>query len=86
MPAYRIEFSPHARRELFSLSDSIQKRIDQKILALSLNPRPPGVKKLKGFENRWRIRAGDYRVIYEIVDDRLIVLVVQIAHRREVYQ
>jgi mRNA interferase RelE/StbE len=85
MAAYRIEFSPHARREFSSLSKTIQKRIDEKILTLTLNPRPSGVKKLKGFENRWRIRVGDYRIIYEIIDNRLIVLVVQIAHRKDAY-
>lgn len=86
MPLYRIDFSTHARREFFSLPAPVQKQIDRKILTLAHNPRPPGVKKLKGVVNRWRIRVGDYRVVYEIIDDRLIVLIVQVAHRREIYE
>ena len=53
---------------------------------LADNPRPRGVEKLEGRENRYRIRVGDYRVIYEIHDEVLLVLVVRIGHRREVYR
>ena len=85
MELYHIEFSSQARHEFSSLSGVILQRIDQKILALANNPRPPGVKKLKGYANRWRIRVGNYRVIYKIEDDRLIILVIQISHRSDAY-
>ncbi len=83
---YRIEFRPAARKNFKALPPGIVDRIDRAILALADNPRPPGVKKLAGQDNRWRIRVGDYRVIYEIHDDVLWVLVVEIGHRREIYR
>ena len=60
-------------------------RIDLRLLVLADDPRPVGVKKLHG-QDRYRIRVGDYRVIYQIEDEVLLVLVVEIAHRREVYR
>ena len=62
------------------------KRVDTRILALAENPRPPGVEKLVGPESFYRVRVGDYRIIYQIEDDRFIVLVIRIRHRREVYR
>ena len=50
------------------------------------NPRPPGVIKLRGAENEWRIRVGDYRIIYEIDDDKRLIAILRIRHRREVYR
>ncbi len=61
------------------------KRILARLAGLETNPRPPDVKKLKG-RDAWRIRAGDYRVIYEIHDQRLEILVITIGHRREIYR
>ena len=63
-----------------------QKRIQPKIDALATEPRPEGVVKLKGEENLYRIRVGDYRVIYNVQDDRLLVLVVKVGHRGNVYR
>ena len=54
--------------------------------ALAANPRPKGVKKLSGPDDLYRIRVGDYRIVYQIHDDRLIVLVVRIGHRKDVYR
>ena len=84
--AYRIEFKPSAAKEFSQLPKNIQKRITAKVNTLADNPRPRGVEKLEGRENRYRIRVGDYRVIYEIHDEVLLVLVVRIGHRREVYR
>ncbi len=84
--AYRIEFKPSAAKEFSQLPKNIQKRIAAKVNTLADNPRPRGVEKLEGRENRYRIRVGDYRVIYEIHDEVLLVLVVRIGHRREVYR
>ncbi len=84
--AYRIEFKPSAAKEFSQLPKNIQKRIAAKVNTLADNPRPRGVEKLEGRENRYRIRVGDYRVIYEIHNEVLLVLVVRIGHRREVYR
>ena len=84
--AYRIEFKPSAAKEFSQLPKNIQKRIAAKVNTLADNPRPRGVEKLEGRENRYRIRVGDYRVIYEIHDEVLLVLVVRIGHCREVYR
>ncbi len=82
---YSIDFKPIAKRQLAKLHKTIQHRLETKIDALTGNPRPHGYKKLQGFENRYRIRVGDYRVIYEIHDDVLLVLIVKIGHRRDIY-
>ena len=84
--AYRIEFKPSAAKEFSQLPKNIQKRIAAKVNTLADNPRPRGVEKLEGRENRYRIRVGDYRVTYENHDEVLLVLVVRIGHCREVYR
>lgn len=84
--AYTIEFLPTAVRALAALPKAIQKRIARRIDALAHNPRPPGVKVLRGGEGFLRLRVGDYRVIYRIEERRLVILVVKIGHRREVYR
>ena len=84
--SYRIEFASAAAREFSKLAKGLQRRIASKIDALASQPRPRGVEKLEGQERRYRLRVGDYRVIYEIQDEALIVLIVRIGHRREVYR
>lgn len=84
--AYRVALIPRAERELAALPKEAQARIDARILALSQDPRPPGVKKLQGEEGFYRIRVGDYRVVYSVDDKDLLVLVVRIAPRGEVYR
>ncbi len=64
----------------------IRRRVLYAIYSLAHDPRPLGVKKLEGADNMWRIRTGDFRVIYSILSDRMVVLVVKIGHRREVYR
>lgn len=83
---YRIEFRPAAYREFKKLNRDIQERVAGKIDSLAGNPRPRHSEKLTGGKNRYRLRTGDYRIVYEIRDERLIVLVVRVAHRREVYR
>jgi mRNA interferase RelE/StbE len=83
---YKIVVTPAAGRDLGSLPRSVLKRIDAKILSLGRDPRPAGVKKLAGHEGFLRVRVGDYRIIYQVEDDRLVVLVVRVGHRREVYR
>lgn len=84
--AYTVEFSANADREFRKFSRDLQLRLRPRIDALETDPRPPGAKKLAGRENLWRIRVGDYRVVYEIYDRILVVLIVRIAHRREAYR
>lgn len=83
--AYTVEFSPAAAREFRKLGREIQLRLRPRIDALADDPRPSGAKKLKG-SDLWRIRVGDHRVVYAIRNQVLVVLVVRIAHRREVYR
>jgi len=85
-PDYTIVYLPHAEKEFLALPSQIQKRIDTKILSLRYNPRPHGAIEFKGGSGVYRLRVGDYRVIYEIRDKRLIVLIIQIGHRREIYK
>ena len=84
--AYRVDLSPGARRELRGLDSATRDRILRAIVKLETEPRPAGAKKLKGRDELWRIRVGDYRIVYEVRDRILVVLVVRIAHRREVYR
>ena len=64
----------------------MQERIQSKINELAIEPRPRGVKKIQGEENSYRIRVGDYRVVYDIFDDILLVTVIKVKHRSQVYR
>jgi mRNA interferase RelE/StbE len=82
---YQVEIVEVAQRQIRDLSAQIQKRLVTRIRALADNPRPSGVVKLKGrTADHYRIRVGDYRVVYTIEDDVLLVLVVSVGHRREI--
>jgi len=83
---YSLEIKQSAQKELDALDDTLFTRIDRKILALAGNPRPAGCKKLKGYKDQWRVRVGDWRVLYIIDDATKRVSVTRIAHRREVYE
>jgi mRNA interferase RelE/StbE len=84
--AYELHFKASAQKSLERIQPSIQSRILEKSMALAVDPRPAGCAKLKGSDNFWRIRTGDYRIIYLIDDKRHIVDIRIIAHRREVYR
>ena len=83
--SYQVILPKSAQKELDRLPDEIEERILDALAVLKTQLRPPGCKKLRG-ENAWRIRIGDYRVIYEIHDKVLQVIVVTVGHRREVYR
>lgn len=83
---YRVELTPRARRDLKSLPEEVQSRVQPYLDALAENPRPHGVKKLAGEDDTYRIRVGTYRILYQIQDKILLVLVVKIAPRREAYR
>ncbi|PSR17383.1 type II toxin-antitoxin system mRNA interferase toxin, RelE/StbE family [filamentous cyanobacterium CCP3] len=83
---YRIEFAKPAAKQFKTIPLQEQQRLKPKIDALANEPRPSGMVKLAGEDDLYRIRVGNYRVIYAIEDDRLLVLVVKVGHRREVYR
>ena len=83
---YRVDILPSARRELAALPLKDRTRVDKRILSLGENPRPVGSKKLTDEDDLYRLRIGDYRVIYQVQDKVLLVLVVKIGNRREVYR
>ena len=85
-PRYRIELTPAALRDLKGLSRTLCKRVDARILSLAADPRPPGAKKLSGSQSLYRVRVGDYRIIYKIADEVLVVTVIRVRHRRDVYR
>ncbi len=86
MSRYRIEFLKTAKKELAKLPKQIQRRIAIKIDSLLLDPYPPDSQKLKSGDGLFRIRVGNYRVLYRLEDDQLVILVIKIGHRRDVYK
>jgi mRNA interferase RelE/StbE len=84
--SYRVELRPAALRDFKHLPLDTQRRIRPAVDRLAANPRPPGAEKLAAQVNRYRIRVGDHRVVYEIRDEVLLIMVIRIAHRREAYR
>jgi mRNA interferase RelE/StbE len=83
---YKVEFTASALREFRALDRQIQRRIAAKISELTENPLQAGAKKFHGEADHWRIRVGDYRIIYRVEKHRVVIVVVRIGHRREVYR
>ncbi|GAA3544483.1 type II toxin-antitoxin system RelE family toxin [Nocardioides daeguensis] len=83
---YRIELTPAAARQLRKLDPPAQRQVQAAIEILADAPRPPGAKKLVGGAGEWRVRTGVYRVVYSIQDDVLLVLVLALGHRRDIYK
>ena len=84
---YSISLLPTAARDLGQLPRPISRRVSRAIDPLADDPRPPGCEKLKvGAEDEYRIRVGDYRILYKVDDDKHIVLVAKVRHPREVYR
>ena len=86
MTKYTVILSSRAEKELKSIDTVTAESIKSDILSLEDNPRPLGVKKLKGYKDLWRIKSNVYRIIYRIKDDIVTVMVVRIAHRKKVYR
>ncbi len=84
--SYEILIAPTAARALRRLDRPVRRRIAAAIDRLATDPRPSGVRKLVGSDNLWRTRVGDYRIVYEIRDDKLVVTVVRVGHRRDIYR
>ncbi len=83
---YQVEVAPAAIRQLRKLDPAARRRVQAAIELLADEPRPSGAKKLVGGEGEWRVRTGDYRIVYEINDNILLVLVVALRHRRDIYR
>ena len=84
--AYRIEFAPKAQRDFRALDGSVRGRIARRIDSLAENPFPSVIKKLAGEDELYRLRVGDYRMLYQVQGKVLVVLIVGVGHRREVYR
>ena len=83
---FEIVLERTAEKDLRRLSDEVHDRVIEGISILAANPRPPGSKKLAGSKSNWRIRVGDYRVLYEIADIVRVVRVYRVRHRRDAYR
>lgn len=84
--SYQVSLRPGAERQRRKLDDRTRRRINDALLSLEEEPRPHGVVKLRNTVNEWRIRVGDYRIIYEIDEDEHLVIILRIKHRREAYR
>jgi mRNA interferase RelE/StbE len=84
--SYLVTFNNHAARSFRKLSRDIQQRLKPVINDLQEDPRPIGAEKIKGQDDIYRIRVGDYRILYEVRDKELVICIVETGHRREVYR
>jgi mRNA interferase RelE/StbE len=84
--AYEVRLKPSAERALRKLPAQIRSRIGSRLDGLASNPRPSGCEKLAGADDLYRVRVGDYRLVYQISDEILVILVVTIGHRSDVYR
>jgi mRNA interferase RelE/StbE len=82
---YAVELKPSARKELESLPDTVLARVIGKIELLGHDARPSGCKKLRGYKDQWRVRVGDWRIVYIVDDSARLVSITRIAHRSKVY-
>jgi len=83
---YSIQFAESAARSLARLPAAVRVRVATKIDALADNPYPAGTRKMKGVEHGYRLRVGDYRVVYDIFEDVVVVLILRVGHRKDVYR
>lgn len=86
MTSYEVIIMPQARKDLDAFSGKLISRFEEVIMGFSEEPRPRNSKKLSGGGARWRVRVGEYRILYEIDDPRTTVKIFRIAHRKEVYR
>lgn len=84
--SYRVEITAKAKDSLSKLPKNIQTKLADQITSLADDPRPAGARKIKGQNDCYRIRQGDYRIVYAVLDDRLFVIIVRAGHRKEVYE
>ena len=82
---YSITLAPSAARQLRKFDPDVRRRIQAALELIAVEPRPPAAIRLVGGSGEWRVRTGDYRIVYEIKDGQLLILVLPIGHRREIY-
>ncbi len=82
---YKVTLVPSAARELRKFDPPTRRRLQAAVELLANNPRPPSATQLVGGSGEWRVRTGDYRIVYEIRDDELLILVLRLGHRKDVY-
>ena len=83
---YEVALAPAAARQLRKFHPQVRRRVQAAIELLATEPRPPAATRLVGGAGEWRVRTGDYRIVYEIEEERLLVLVLSAGRRREIYQ
>ena len=86
MPAYRVEWLPSAARDFRRIAPDLRRRIAPRVDDLSRNPRPHDTKKLRGSGALFRLRVGDYRIVYEVDDQAGLVTIAHVGHRQDVYR
>jgi mRNA interferase RelE/StbE len=85
-PQYTVDVARHAAKAIAILPRREQQRVRAAIDLLATDPRPPGCVAMSGEAHAYRVRVGDYRIVYEVIDNRLLVHVVRVGHRRDVYR
>lgn len=86
MASYNVVFARSARKELERLDTALAKRVWKRVESLVTDPRPAGCQKLRGHDNLWRLRAGDYRILYAIFEKELLIDIIAIRHRSDAYR
>jgi len=86
MASYSVELTRTAEKQLRRFSKRDRNRLVEAIHGLADRPRPHGARKLQGYDDVYRIRVGQYRVVYEVFDDRVIVIVLKVGHRKDIYK
>ena len=86
MTCYRVEVGRTAEKQIGRLEASDRRRVIEAIVGLSADPRPQGCRKLRDLEDVYRIRVGSWRILYSVEDERVVVLVLKVGHRRDVYR
>ena len=86
MASYKLLIKPSAAKEIESAPKKARLRIVKRIQDLSSDPRPPGCEKLSGHDDKYRVRQGMYRIVYSVSDLRLVVCVVKVGHRKDIYR
>lgn len=83
---WQIQIERKAQKALKKISEPYKSKIIEKIEGLADEPRPHNCKKLKGVSGLWRVRVSDYRIVYQIIDEKLLILIVRIGHRKDIYE
>ncbi len=86
MPSYEILWKRSAVKELKQLPKETIQKINKVVTGLADNPLPVGVRKLVGSEHTFRVRIGDYRIVYSVQSEKLIIEIIRVGHRREIYR